>query len=97
MKTEVFTTILAGIVGVFVGYFVANLLMGEIKPVTVNTVDSNISSDLADPDPEIFNYKAIDPTVEVYVGSCAEYGENGECADQVTADELREITDQGNQ
>ena len=68
MKTELITAIGAAIVGVLIAFFVTNLFLGKIEDVTVKTVDSSVSADLADPDPEVFNYKALNPTVEVYVG-----------------------------
>ena len=48
----------------------------------VKTITSSVDTNLVDPDPEVFNYKAIDPTVEVYVGDCTEYNERGECIEQ---------------
>lgn len=104
MRTELFTAIAASVFGVLIAFFVCNLFIGEIKPVEVKTVSTEVNADLENPDPEIFNYKALNPTVEVYVGSCAEYNsETGECVDQVTEEEIEEYTDsatnadQGNQ
>lgn len=94
MRAELITTIMAAIFGVLIAYFVCNLFVGEIQPVSVKEIDSDVSASLNDPDPEIFNYKALNPTVEVYVGSCAEYNEAGECIDQVTEEDLDEIIDQ---
>ena len=68
MKTELFTAIGAAIAGVLIAFFVTNLFIGEIEDVTIKTVDGTVSTDLAEPDPEVFNYKALNPTVEVYVG-----------------------------
>ena len=36
-----------------------------------------ITADLTSPDPEVFNVDAINPTVEVYVGSCEDVDRNG--------------------
>lgn len=68
MKTELATAIIAAIAGVLIAYFVTNIFVGEITPVTFKTVDSDVSADLAEPDPEVFNYKALNPTVEIYIG-----------------------------
>ena len=34
--------------------------------------------------PELFNYKALNPTVEVYVGDCDEVNQYGECIDEAS-------------
>ena len=41
-------------------------------------------SQTAEPNVGIFNYKALNPTVEVYVGNCEEYNAVGECVDTNT-------------
>lgn len=81
MKTDLFTSIAAAIAGVLIAYFVTNMFIGPIEKVTYPTVDSNINANLADPNPEVFNYRALNPTVEVYVGECEEYDEFGECVE----------------
>lgn len=94
MKTELFTAIAAAIFGVLIAFFVCNLFIGEIKPVEVKTVSADVNADVDEPDPEIFNYKALNPTVEVYVGSCVEYdSETGECVEQVTEEEYENLID----
>lgn len=93
MKTELITAIVAAIAGVLIAFFVCNIFLGQIEPVTINTVEGTVSTDLADPDPEVFNYKALNPTVEVYVGDCAEYNASGECIEQVTAEEIIDLED----
>ncbi len=72
MKSDLATSIAIAIVGVLIAYFTCNLLTGEIPGFSFSAIDSSTSSDFADlaePNPEIFNYKAINPTVEVYVGN----------------------------
>lgn len=81
MKTDLFTSIVAAIAGVLIAYFVANMFIGPIEEVTYPTVDSAVNASLADPNPEVFNYRALNPTVEVYVGECEEYDEFGECVE----------------
>lgn len=82
MQKDLATSIGVAIIGVIAGYFVCNLFVGDIEPTSVKTVDASITSNLDNPDPEIFNYKALNPTVEVYVGNCDEYDEStGECLD----------------
>jgi len=58
-----FTTILA--------FVLANAILGDPseESVTVEYMDV-ISSDIDQPDQELFNAWAINPTVEIYVGQC---------------------------
>ncbi|MBQ3297111.1 hypothetical protein IJH01_03265 [Candidatus Saccharibacteria bacterium] len=97
MKTELATAIGSAIVGILIAFFITNIFIGEIEEVTVKTVDSTISTELADPNPEIFNYKALNPTVEVYVGDCAEYDASGECIEQVTEEDIIDLETQGDE
>lgn len=94
MKTELATSILVAVAGVLISFFVCNLFIGEIKSTTVKTINAEVSADLDEPDPEVFNNKALNPTVEVYVGSCAEYSSTGECINQSAQEELEEVVDQ---
>ena len=84
MKTDLVTAIGAAIVGFLIAFFVTDLLTEDIKDFTFTTVDSKVSTELKEPDPEVFNYYALNPTVEVYIGSCIEYDENGECVEILT-------------
>ncbi len=84
MKTDLASSIGIAIAGVLIAYFVCNLFIGPIEDVNIKTVDSSLSTDIADPNPEVFNYRAINPTVEVYVGddeNCTQFDDNGECID----------------
>lgn len=88
MKTELATAIGTAIAGTIIAYLLCGFLVGEIEPVTINSVDASVNTDLAEPNPNVFNYKALNPTVEVYVGDCTEYDANGEC--------VKQNTDEGN-
>ena len=81
MRTDLTTSIVTAIVGFILAFLVTGLLTGKIEPVTIKTIDSNASADFAEPNPEIFNYKALNPTVEVYVGDCQRYDQYGNCLD----------------
>ena len=84
MKTDLATTVITAIFGVVVAYFVCNLFISETpNSFSFTTVDSSVSTSISDPNPEIFNYKALNPTVEVYVGNCREYNENNVCIDGI--------------
>ena len=90
MKSELFTAIVAAVAGVLISYFVCNLFIGEIEPVPVKTVENEISTELSDPNPEVFNYKALNPTVEIFIGDCTEYDASGVCVDGTTNNESTE-------
>jgi len=95
MKNELILSIITAVAGVLIAFFVCNLFIGEIQSVSVKTVDSSIDASFTDPNPEIFNNQALNPTVEVYIGSCAEYNALGECIDQVTEEDLNSTIEQG--
>ena len=90
MKSELFTAVIAAIAGVLVAYFVCNLLIGEIEPVSIKTVENDVSAELTDPNPEVFNYKALNPTVEIFIGDCTEYDASGVCIDGTANNESTE-------
>lgn len=81
MKTDIISSAGAAILGIVIAYFACNLLIGDLTDYTVKTIDNEVDATLADPDNDVFNYKAVNPTVEVYVGQCKEYSEQGECID----------------
>lgn len=82
MKHDLITAIVAAIVTIVISYFACNMLIGESDAFSFNTVDSSVGSDLASPDSELFNYKSLNPTVEVFVGNCTEVNMYGECVDE---------------
>ena len=67
------TVVLVAIVSTVVAAFVVDALLGnpDEKSVIVNYMDV-ISPSVVQPDPEVFNNEAVNPTVEVYVGECRE-------------------------
>lgn len=78
-RSDFFTVAVVVTIGVIVSVLLTNMLLGDpnSKSVTFKTVEE-ISADLVDPDPEVFNPDAINPTVEVYVGDCVDQDQNGE-------------------
>lgn len=90
MKNDLATAIGVAVLGAVIAYFVTNLFIGPIEAVEYKTVDTKTSSDLVDPNVEVFNYRALNPTVEVYVGDCDEYDANGECIDNKVQDSSQE-------
>lgn len=69
-KSDIAMIILIVSVSVVLAYFVANAMLGGTQNQTakVKTVEA-ITPDVATPDPAIFNKNAINPTVEVLIGS----------------------------
>lgn len=88
MKTDLFTAVVAAVAGVVVAYIVCNIFLPELENVTFSVLgaDTNYSS-LTQPDADVFNYRAVNPTVEVFVGDCEEYDANGECINIARDDE----------
>ena len=81
MKTDLATTIFTGIIGIIAAYFICDLILPNLEDVKIKTINAESAYTLIDPDPEIFNFRAVNPTVEVYVGECTEYDDNGKCLD----------------
>ena len=81
MKTDLTTAIIAAIVGVILAYVITgSMILSEPKPVVIKTLNNSITTELSAPDPEIFNYRAVNPTVEVYI-DCSNYDTSGTCLD----------------
>ena len=72
MKTDLISSVGIAIAGVLIAYFVCNMFIGPIEDFTISEVTTKVDSSLEQPSPEVFNYKALNPTVEVYVGENSE-------------------------
>ena len=78
MKTDFITAIVAAIIGVAVSYLVVgNVIWSDPKPITIKTLEG-VDPTVSEPNPEIFNYRAINPTVETYI-DCTNYDLSGNC------------------
>lgn len=77
-KSDIITVILIASIGTVMAAFMTNAILGnpDERSVSFNSI-SVISPDLDEPDPEMFNIEAINPTVEVYVGDCQDIDQNG--------------------
>ena len=77
-RSDFFTIAVVATIGVVISAFLVSMLLGDpnAKSVSFKSVDV-IDSGLVDPDPEVFNPDAINPTVEVYVGDCVDQDQNG--------------------
>ena len=80
-QSDVISVVMVAIIGSIMAFFLVNLILGEPKDVKYRSV-SSVSSELANPDPEVFNYGAVNPTVEVYVGSCEDIDRDGILSDK---------------
>ena len=79
MKTSDYITV--GFVAVLVtviAYFAVNSILGDPKAKSVRfDYLGEVSSTLNTPNVEIFNAAALNPTVEVYIGSCVDQDQDG--------------------
>lgn len=94
MQKDLVTSIGTALVVAVIAFFVCNLFLGPIEDVSFKTIDSKVSTEIADPDPEVFNYNALNPTVEVYVGDCQQYNDYGECVDEKAAQEMENAAEE---
>ena len=85
MKQDLTTSIFAAVVGALVAFFVCNMFLPELTDVTFSTLGENETFTLAEPDTEVFNYRSVNPTVEVII-NCTDVDENGVCKDTIEID-----------
>lgn len=92
-RNDLIGSIVTAIIGVLIAFFITNFFLGPTEDFSYKKIEANVNSNLVDPDPEIFNYKSLNPTVEVYVGECVEYDQYGECVETITGvDDEKETT-----
>ena len=72
MKTDLATTILAAAAGFAVAFLATNIFVPGIADVNLKELSGEITYELAEPDVNVFNFRALNPTVEVYVGQRGE-------------------------
>jgi len=77
-QSDFFTVALVALIGAAISAFLMSMMLGDpnTKSVSFKKIDV-IDSGLVQPDPEVFNPDAINPTVEVYVGDCVDQDQNG--------------------
>ncbi len=77
-QSDFFTIAVVATIGVVISAFLVSMILGDPNQKSVNfkTVEV-IDAGLVDPDPEVFNPEAINPTIEVYVGDCVDQDQNG--------------------
>ena len=81
MKKDLATAIITALVGVILAYFVVGgVFLKDPTPVVIKALTTAVDNTVSEPNPEIFNYNAINPTVETYV-DCKNYDTSGACLD----------------
>ena len=85
-KSDILTVIMVATVGTVVAAVLCNMLLGnpDDKSVSFKNI-TVVDPELAEPDPEVFNIEAINPTVEVYVGNCVDQDQDGKLSDEELA------------
>ena len=78
-QSDIFSLILVASIGTLVAFFACRAIMGDPgdAQTTFTAVNKVVSSSLAQPNPDVFNSTAINPTIEVYVGECEDIDQNG--------------------
>ena len=77
-RSDIFTVTFVASVGVLLTFIACSFLLGDPDTRYLkHKMIGKITADLTSPDPEVFNVDAINPTVEVYVGSCEDVDRNG--------------------
>lgn len=78
-QSDVFSIILVASIGTFAAFFICKSLMGDPDSLQVKFTKMRevISDKLVEPNAEVFNSTAINPTIEVYVGDCEDIDKNG--------------------
>ncbi|MBQ6130308.1 hypothetical protein IJI72_01260 [Candidatus Saccharibacteria bacterium] len=79
MKTSDYISVFTiAIAGTILAYFLMNYFLGDPLEKTVSfEYLEPVSAELVTPDSEVFNARAINPTVEVFVGSCEDINHDG--------------------
>lgn len=77
-KSDIISIVMVAMIGTFAAAFIVNLIMGNPDDAKASFKDIEVvNADLAEPNPEVFNSDAINPTIEVYVGSCVDVDQDG--------------------
>ena len=77
-QSNIITVIIIATIGAVASFFACKALVGDPDEASVKFKNIKvISSDLDQPDPEVFNSYAINPTVEVKIGDCEDSDKNG--------------------
>ena len=91
MKFDLLSSVGVAIVGAIIGFIAINAIVPSLQDYPIKTIDPSTDggynyADYSEPNDEVFNYDALNPTVEVYIGECEEYDANGACKQVTTTD-----------
>ncbi|HEU5121807.1 MAG TPA: hypothetical protein VFT59_03095 [Candidatus Saccharimonadales bacterium] len=69
-KSDIAMIILIASISVLIAYFIAKAIIGDVgnQSAKVKTTEE-ITTEITEPDPTVFNENAINPTVEVIIGN----------------------------
>lgn len=86
-QSDIISIILVAVLGVGIAAWLCDSLLGnpDDEVVKYKTIEP-VSGNLGVPDPDIFNINAINPTVEVYVGTCIDADRDGVLSDAELAE-----------
>lgn len=79
-KFDLLTAVGVFIGGVILAFLITNVFLTKPQDEKFKAIDHAVSSTLSEPDPEIFNMRALNPTVEVCVG-CSNSSDEDEIYD----------------
>ena len=89
MKFNLISCIGVAIFGVVIGFLLINAIMPALQDFPIKTIQASADggynyATYDAPNAEVFNYDALNPTVEVYIGECESYDANGNCREITT-------------
>lgn len=78
-QSDIFSIVVVASVGTLAAFFICQALMGKPEEAIVHFTGLKevVAKDLKEPDAEVFNATAINPTIEVFVGDCEDLDKNG--------------------
>lgn len=83
MKVDLATAIISAVVGIAIAYLITStMILKSPASITIQTLNTTTGTNLDEPNTEVFNYRALNPTVEAYV-DCSNYDASGSCIDKV--------------
>ena len=81
-QSDIISIIGVAIFGFIASYFIVNMLMDPDSEVVTYKTVSPITNEVNLPSKDMFNVNAINPTVEVYIGSCEDINQDGVLSDE---------------
>lgn len=77
-QSDLLTIIVITIFGFFISIYGVNAILGNPDNAKYQLKQPMpISNELAEPDREVFNPGAVNPTIEVFIGACVDSNQNG--------------------